>query len=253
MNQGINILSSTPPWEGKPLFIPANEFGLLCIDIYSNCCGFLQWGGGEKQEDAELKKVSTLTFRAPPGEKWLNESKWLREFLSNNTTFIFIAPFFSSGCFGICFPVLFQRLRFWRVSGVRKRFIGDEAETKWDEIKWFICQRAVLILGNSSLPLGDEMSVWIAMRGQSFGPLQGSLQGCHASIEIAVTTSLLPLIPEPINLQQMNQVAARVKHYKNRVPRFSVQRSKNPFVFCRLEMKGSRPACHFCVTNVRSY
>lgn len=91
------------------------------------------------------------------------------------------------------------------------------------------------------------------MRGQSFGPLWGSLHGCHASIEIAVTTSLLPLIPEPINLKELNQVAVLVKHYKNRVPRFSAPRSKNPFVFCRLEMEGSLPACYFCFTNVHSY
>lgn len=67
-----------------------------------------------------------------------------------------------------------------------------------------------------------------------------------------MTTRLLPPIPEPINLQELNQVAMLVKHYKNRVPRFSVQRSKNPFVFRRLEMKGSLPVCYFCFTNVHS-
>lgn len=72
------------------------------------------------------------------------------------------------------------------------------------------------------------------MRGQSSRPLGGSLQGCHALIEMAVATSLLALLSEPINLQELNQAAVLVKHYKNRVPRFSVQRSKNTFVFCGL-------------------
>lgn len=72
-------------------------------------------------------------------------------------------------------------------------------------------------------------------------------------IEIAVATRLLPLIAEPINLQELNQVAVLVKHDKNRVPRFSIQRSKNPFVFCRLEMKGSLPVCYFCCTNTHSH
>ena len=65
-------------------------------------------------------------------------------------------------------------------------------------------------------------------------PLGGSLPGYHTLIEIAVAISLLALTAEPINLQELNQAAVLVKHYKNRVPRFSVQRSKNPFVFCRL-------------------
>lgn len=91
---------------GESLF---SQMSLRCcvLKFISFLVGFLQRGGGEKHKGAELKEMSTLTFQAPAGEKWLNELKWLREFLSNETAFIFIAPFFSSGCFGICFPVLF--------------------------------------------------------------------------------------------------------------------------------------------------
>lgn len=37
------------------------------------------------------------------------------------------------------------------------------------------------------------------------------------------------------------------------VPRFSVQRSTDPFVFRTFEVRGSLPVCYFCFTTVHSH
>lgn len=99
-----------------------------------------------------------------------------------------------------------------------------------------------------------DVSVWIAVRDRRALAPRARVSAWVPCLRWdAVTTSLPPPLPEPINLAELNQVAGLVKHYENRVPRFSVQRSKNPFVFSRLEMRGSLPACYFCFTNVHSH
>lgn len=86
-------------------------------------------------------------------------------------------------------------------------------------------------------------SVRIAMRGRSHCPQRGSLQGCHALlIEIAEATSLLPLLPEPINLQELSQVAMPVKQHKKQSSQISRAEVKEPI--CLLQALNERKSAH---------
>lgn len=67
MNEGITSYLIFSSFLSGEVIVHSEEFGLLLhIEIYFNPYGFLQWGGEEKRKGAELKKMPTLTFQAPP-------------------------------------------------------------------------------------------------------------------------------------------------------------------------------------------